>query len=359
VTEQFDLYIGTYTRSMPHVDGKADGLYLYHFDASSGELTDSGQVINVVNPTYIAIDATRRYLYTVEETGEDDSIHVFAIESTSGGLTPINQQSARGRAPCHLNIDNTGQYLVVANYVSGNVAVFPLNADGSLGEATDVVRHHGQSVNAARQEAAHTHAVVFDNHNRVYIPDLGIDKIMIYQLDVESGKLRPNQPGFADLQAGAGPRHLAFHPNGAYAFVLNELDSTLVTFTVDGDSGGLTHLQTTSTLPDIFKGENYCAAIRLSADGRFIYASNRGHDSIAIFSFDAQSGAVTRIGHESTQGEYPRDFNIDPTGQFLLVANQNTDTVTVFRIHQHTGLLQETGLRYTIPTPVCLYFNRR
>jgi 6-phosphogluconolactonase len=353
------LYVGTYTASLPHAAGRGAGIYFIRLDPSSGELTLLDQTAGIVNPSYLAIHSSQPYLYAVQETdeGQGPAVMAYAITSETGALTYLNQQPSHGGLPCHVAVDRTGRFVLVANYETGSAAIYPILDDGQLGAATGVVQHQGSSVNPDRQAGPHAHAVMLDPNNRyVCVPDLGLDKIMVYQLDLVQGKLIAHDPPFAQLHAGVGPRHLAFHPNGRYAFVTNELDATIVCFAYD--NGTLTPLQTVSTLPSGFEGESFCAAIRVAPSGRFVYGSNRGHDSIAIFAFDEARGTLTPVGHEPTQGQTPRDFAIDPSGTFLLAANQDTDTIVTFRINPQTGQLQSTGRVARVPNPVCLTFRQ-
>lgn len=235
------------------------------------------------------------------------------------------------------------------------MSVLPIGEDGRLGELTDAIQHQGSSVNPQRQEGPHPHSANPDAANRyLFVPDLGLDKIMIYRVDLTHGKLSPNDEPWARVKAGAGPRHFAFHPNGKYGYVINELDSTLTAFAYDDKRGRLTEVETVSTLPENYKGRNHCADVHVSPSGKFIYGSNRGHDSIVIFAINERTGRLTYVGHEPTQGKTPRNFAIDPTGTFLLVANQDSDTIVTFRIDRLTGKLSPTGNVISAPTPVCL-----
>jgi 6-phosphogluconolactonase len=286
------------------------------------------------------------------------AVSAFAVDPATGGLTFLNRQSAHGGGTCFVTVDQTGHYVLAANYRSGTAVILPIEAEGRLGEASDWVQHTGSSVNAQRQEGPHAHSINLDPFNRrAYVPDLGIDKIMIYQVDLTEGKLIANDPPFAQLQAGAGPRHFAFHPNGRYAYGINELDSTMTAFLYNEADGSLTEQETLSTLPADFTGSSACADVHVHPNGRFLYGSNRGHDSIVLYEIDEATGRLTLIGHESTQGEHPRNFGLDPTGSFLLVANQNTDNVVIFRIDQDTGQLTPTGQILDVPSPVCVKFR--
>ncbi len=355
--QEIQLYIGTYTQRLPHVDGKGEGIYHCRFNLSSGKITVIDHTSGIENPSYLVVDLKRHRLYAVQETDTDydPAVFAYAIRPETGSLKYLNRQPAHGSSPCHLTIDQTGKFVVVVNYGSGSISIYPVLEDGRLGEVTDIVQHEGSSLNPDRQEGPHAHAVAIDKNNRfVLVSDLGLDKIMIYRLDLTQGRLLPHNPPFAPVQPGAGPRHLAFHPNGQFVFAINELDGTLASF--DYHAGTLTSRQTMSTLPSDFYGERSCAAIRVAPSGRFVYGSNRGHDSIVIYAFNEASGSLTMVGHESTQGQTPRDFAIDPTGTFLLVANQDSDTIITFGLEQQTGRLQPTGQVTHIPSPVCIDF---
>jgi 6-phosphogluconolactonase len=348
------VYIGTYTR------GKSEGIYLYYMDKSTGSLEFASVAGGIENPAFLAIHPQQIYLYAVNEVGQfagkpGGAVSAFAIDSETGELTLLNQQSSQGPGPCHLSVDHTGQYVLVANYSGGSVSVLPINSDGKLGEATDFVQHEGSSVNPRRQEKPHAHSIMVDESNRyAFVPDLGMDKIMIYRLNLTEGKLEPNDEPWAKVKAGAGPRHFDFHPNGKYAYVINELDNTLIAFAYDAARGSLREIQTISTLREDFSGTSYCADVHVSPSGKFVYGSNRGHDSIAIFGIDEDTGRLTCAGYEPTQGKMPRNFAIDPTGAFLLAANQDSDNVVVFRIDRQTGSLKSTGSMIEVPKPVCV-----
>jgi 6-phosphogluconolactonase len=269
-------------------------------------------------------------------------------------LRELNKRHSPG-VPCHVSVHPSGKFVLAANYGGGNIVIYPVSADGGLGEASDVAQHTGKGADPKRQDGPHAHCIMLDSAGRyAFAPDLGIDKVMIYRIDVKNGKLVPN--GFTATKAGAGPRHFEFHPSGEFAYVINELDSTLTAFAYDKAKGALTELQTVSTLPPDFSGTNYCADIHVHPSGRFVYGSNRGHDSVVAFAIEQNSGKLNLIAHESTRGKWPRNFAIDPTGAFLLAANQNTDNVAAFRIDQQTGKLTATGQTIEIPTPVCLKF---
>ena len=354
---QLLLYVGTYT------NGKSEGIYLYRLNLTSGELSHLATTKRVVNPSFLALAPSRRYLYAVNEVGDfagtkSGAVSAFAVDQGTGELRLLNQQASLGADPCYVDVDAQGRFVLIANYTGGNVTVFPVERDGSLGEATDMKQGRGSSVNRERQEGPHAHCIVLDRTNQfAYSCDLGTDKIMIFRFDARNGKLLPNEPPWAQIKPGAGPRHLAFHPSNKYVFVLNELHSTVTAFTRDRGKGSLKELQTLTTLPKDFTGTNTSADIHVSPDGRFLYCSNRGHDSIAIFAIDPRNGSLSIFGHESTRGMTPRNFAIDPTGEFLLVANQKSDNIVVFRLNQKTGRLSSTGQVAQVPSPVCLKFT--
>jgi 6-phosphogluconolactonase len=350
------LYIGTYTNK------GSEGIYVYNMDKSSGELEFLSVAKGINNPSFLAIHPEKHYLYSVNEVGNfggkpSGAVSAFSIDQESGGLTYLNQQLSHGTSPCHISVDATGKFVLVANYGSGSVAVLPIGSDGRLDEASHAVQHKGSGVNARRQGSPHAHSIMLDQANRfAFVPDLGLDKIMIYQLDLKNGKLKPNDPPHAKVKDGAGPRHFDFHPNNKYAYAINELDSTITAFNYKAENGSLSEIQHISTLPDDFSGTTHCADIHVLPSGRFVYGSNRGHDSLAIFEIDENTGKLTCAGYESTQGKNPRNFVIDPTGTFLLAANQDTDNIVVFRIDQQTGKLESTGNTAEVSMPVCLKF---
>ena len=350
------LYVGTYTTSA------SEGIYVYRMHPTTGALELASATEAGENPSFLAIHPQRRYLYAVNEVSEFEgnpagSVSSFAIDQASGDLTFLNRKSSMGEGPCHLTVDSTGRFVLAANYGGGSVCMLPILDDGRLGDATDFVRHNGSSVNPRRQEAPHAHSIVADPANRyAFAPDLGLDKIMSYRIDLAAGKLVSNDPPYATVEDGAGPRHFDFHPNRRFAYVINELDSTITGFIYDEASGALNEIQIIPTLPEDFSGTSHTADVHVHASGKFLYGSNRGHDSIAIFGVDETSGRLRLIGHEPTQGEAPRNFGIDPTGTFLLAANQATDTIVTFQIDQETGNLGPTGQVTEAPAPVCLQF---
>ena len=349
------VYVGTYT------SGKSEGIYLYRLDLNSGALSHVSTTKGVAEPSFLTLAPSRRFLYSVNELEnfegkKSGAVSSFAVDQRTGELHFLNQQPSLGGAPCYVEVDSAGRVVLVANYFGGNVAVLPLKRDGSLGTATDMRQYQGSSVKP-EQEGPHAHCIVLDAANKfAYSCDLGTDKVMIFHFDARSGKLLPAEQPSVSVKPGAGPRHLAFHPSGKYIFVLNELDSTVTAFIRDQRKGSLKELQTLTTLPAGFSGKNSGADIHVSADGRILYSSNRGHDSIAICMIDGR-GSLTALGHEPTGGSTPRNFAIDPTGAFLLAANQKSDNIVVFRVDRKTGRLRPTGHQASVPSPVCLKFT--
>jgi len=356
-SRELPVYVGTYTT------GKSEGIYLYRLQLSSGELQKVGVTAGVVNPSYLALERGRRYLYAVNEVTDfkgqkSGAVSAFAVDQRTGALRFLNQQPSLGGAPCYVTVAGNGRFVLVANYVGGNVAVLPVRDDGSLGEAVDLQQHRGASgVNAERQEAPHAHCIVLDESNRhAYACDLGADKVMIYGFDARRGKLTPAPTPWAQVKPGAGPRHFVFDPRSRYAYVMNELAATVTVFAHDAATGALREVESVPTLPADFHEANTSADIHVSPDGRFIYCSNRGHDHVAAFSVDERAGRLSFVADEQARGRTPRNFAIDPTGEFLLVANQDSDTITTFRRDPQTGRLAFTGHSADVPSPVCLKF---
>jgi 6-phosphogluconolactonase len=315
--------------------------------------------IRSVNPSFLTIDRSKRFLYAVNEVGEflqkpGGAVSAFAIDPVTHNLRLLNQQATLGADPCYLSVDSRKRTLLVANYSGGNISVLPVRSDGTLGMVAEVEQDEGSGPKE-QQKGPHAHCVIFDRFERhALTADLGIDKVMIYRF--EGGKLSPAKQPFAELKAGAGPRHLSLHPTGKYLYVINELDSTMSAFKYDEREGSLTMIETVSTLPSDFIGTSYCADVHVSPSGKFLYGSNRGHNSIVGFEIDQRTGKLGLIEHVSTEGNWPRNFTIDPTGGFLLVANQRSDNVVVFSIDPATGRLKPTGVNEQIPSPVCFKF---
>ena len=343
------LYVGTYTQN------GSIGIYIYEYKARSGALTPVGTAGQLQNPSFLTLSPDQKFLYAVQEI-DAGLVSAFKITPESGQLTRLNDQPVKGIWPCHLQVDRTGRWLIVGNYGSGNLSVLPINPDGSLQPVSQTLQHTGHGPHLQRQEKAHVHSINIDRDNRfVIVADLGIDQLVAYSLDNQYGRLSPAKIPFTPVTSGAGPRHFAWHPHGQFAYGIMELNSTITVFNYK--PGQLTPIQTISTLPGDFAGENTCADIHLSPDGKFLYGSNRGHHSIAIFAVHSKNGHLTALGHQSVLGETPRNFALDPQGRFLLVANQNTDNIQVFKRHKKTGLLTYTGQEIKVSRPVCLVFR--
>jgi 6-phosphogluconolactonase len=355
------VYIGTYTQKLPHVQGNAEGIYCYELNLESGALTLLGVTPEIVNPSFVAPVQNR--LFAVQEIGAYDpgngvtqpdsgGVNSFALNREDWTLTPISAQATHGAHPCFVSTDQSGHWLFVANYSGGSIAVLQIGADGALGPASSVIRHDGPH---PHHDGPHPHAIVQTPEGRyVLVPDCGLDRVYVYRFNPAIGALEPNDPPWATLAPGAGPRHLAFHSSGR-VYVINERNSTLSAFAYDAERGILHEIQTLSTLPAGFSGNNSCADIHIHPEGRFLYGSNRGHDSIAIFAIHPTDGTLTLLGHTPSGGRTPRNFAIDPGGTLLLAANQDSSTIAAFRINSETGLL--TTIRVNdVPTPVCVRF---
>jgi 6-phosphogluconolactonase len=341
------LIIGTYT------SGGSDGIYVYKFNTETGENSFVSSV-KTSNPSYLAVSPDNKYVYAVNEDAPGN-VTSFVFNKTNNMLLQKNQQPSQGKHPCYITIDKTGKWVIVGNYSSGTAAVYPVNKDGSLGSPTDSVQHEGSSVNSARQESAHVHATVLSKNNKtLYVPDLGLDKVMLYNLDTKKGKLKPFSTPFVMTEAGTGPRHIDIHPNGKYAYLMEELTGSISAYKVEND-GYLSLIQNISGLPRDFIGDIGSADIHVSPDGKFLYCSNRGEsNTIGILSIDQSTGMLVWVDDQSTLGKTPRNFNFDPTGNFLLVANQNSDEIVIFKRDKQTGLLEDTGKRIKVSKPVCL-----
>jgi 6-phosphogluconolactonase len=354
--QKYLLYVGTYTEK------QSKGIYAYGYNAASGALTEMGLVAETVNPSFLTVDGQSKYLYAVNEIQKykDQSsggVSAFSVDSSTGKLSLLNEVPSGGADPCYVSIDKTGKYVLVANYTGGSVAVFPIQPDGTLGAASAFVQHKGSGPNRERQEAAHAHWIETSPDNRFAIAsDLGMDELLVYRFNAGNGSLIPNDPPFAKTEPGAGPRHVAFSRDGRFVYSVNELQSSVSAFSYNAAAGTLSPLQTVSTLPKDFSGENDGAEIAIHPNGRFLFASNRGHDSIAVFAIDKSKGTLRLIDNFSVKGRTPRNFVIDPTGSRLLVANQNSGNIVEFRIDQKTGRLTATGEELKVDSPVCLKF---
>ena len=351
------LYVGTYTE-----EKRTDGIFLVRMDRRSGKLRQVGAVNAGPNPSFLAIHPNGRVLYAANELEKyngkaSGAVSSFAI-ANDGALTRRNEQASEGGAPCYVSVDRSGRVVLVANYAGGNVAVLPIQNDGLLGPVAHVDQHKGKGPNAERQEAPHAHCIVPDASNRFALAaDLGIDRVFVYRIDVDNKTLHRQPSGDAVMKPGAGPRHIAFHPRAPLVFVSNELDSTVASFRFDHERGALSSLDTRSTLPTGWKGTNYPADIHVAPSGQHVYVSNRGHNSIAMFSIATSAGKLNLEQTISTEGDWPRNFSLDPSGRWLLAANQRSNSVVVFARDEKTGRLTSTRQRIELPSPVCLRFR--
>lgn len=347
------VYIGTYTT------GESQGIYRADLNPDTGALTLRGVAAETENPSFLAQHPTLPVLYAVGEmTADGGAVSAFSMDPESGALTLLNRVSSEGGAPCHVAVAPGGKHVAVANYMGGSVALFPVEADGSLKPACAVMQHAGAGPNPQRQEAPHAHSVDFDETGkRLLVADLGTDKVYVYTYDAGAGTLTPNDPPFAALPPGSGPRHVALHPGGGFVYVVNELASTVTAFAYAPDSGRMSPLSSLTTLPADFEGDSTTAEIRVNAAGTMLYASNRGHDSVAVYSLTPEPGRPTPAGHVSTGGKTPRNFTLDPANRYLLAANQQSDSVVVFRLGED-GLPVPAGSEITVSAPVCVLFAR-
>jgi len=349
------VYIGTYSGP------KSKGIYRCEMDLATGKLSEPELAGEAVNPSFLALHPTGRFLYAVSEIGnlsgqKTGGVKAFAIDPKTGKLSPLNQQPSKGEGPCHLVVDKAGKNVLVANYGGGSAAVLPIQGDGSLGEPSGFAQHKGFSVDPDRQKEPHAHSINLDPANHfAFVADLGLDKVLVYRFDSEKGTIKPNEPPFVAIASGAGPRHFAFHPNGKYAYVINEMGNSVTAMDYDADKGVLKKVQSVPTLPKKVKG-NSTAEVVVHPSGKFLYGSNRGHNSIAIFRIDPETGKLTPAGHQDMGIKTPRNFNIDPTGKFLMVANQDGDSLLIFAIDQKTGELKPTDRKVEVPSPVCVKF---
>jgi len=348
----WDVYVGTYT------NGSSEGIYHIQFDDESGEAKLVGLAGTATNPSFLAFHPREPVLYACARTPEGDAALAFRVDSTTGALTALGQQPAGGKGPCHVAVSPDGAVVAIANYGDGTLTVYPTAPDGGLLPASAFFQHEGSGPNEKRQTGPHAHSVNFDASGKfLVVADLGIDKLMVYKREGNAVVL--NDPPFGAAPAGGGPRHFAFHPTIPAAYGVNEMGNTVTLYAWDAETGALEAQQTVPTLPEDFDGENTTADIEVHPSGRFVYASNRGHDSIAMFRVDAKSGELTPRGQTKTGGARPRNFTQDPTGKYLLAANQDTNDIFVFRIDQDTGALTPTGQRIEVGSPVCLVFRRQ
>ncbi len=349
------VLIGTYS---PDTE---EGIHCYRLNRETGELTKVAATTGVKNPSFLALHPNGKFVYAVSEIadfsgGRTGGVVAFAFDAGTGKLTRLNAQPSGGDGPCHVVVDRTGKCVLVANYGGGSVSSIPIQADGQLGPPGSRFQHEGSSI-TDRQKGPHAHSINVDPANRFAVAaDLGLDKVLVYRLDSNMARLTPHDPPSTSVPPGSGPRHFAFHPSGKFAYVINELSSTVTALSFDAEHGRLTPLQTISTLPEGFEGSNSTAEVQVHPSGRFVYGSNRGHHSLAIFAVDPDTGRLTVVGHQSTGGETPRNFGVDPTGEFVLAANQQTNNVVVLRVDPKSGKLTPTGHEIQVTKPVCVKF---
>ena len=352
----FQLFVGAYTNPANK------GIKVCRFDPATGKPGALELAAESPNPSFLAVHPSNRFVYAANEVGNFQgqragAVSAFGLDPATGKLSPLNQVSSRGPGPCHLSADHKGRALVVANYSGGSVASYQVGSDGKLSEAVSFIQHTGKGPNAKRQEGPHAHCANISKDDRfAVVADLGTDQVHVYTLDAAAGKLAPNQPPYTKIAPGAGPRHFAFHPNAKFAYVINELNSTLIAFRWDGARGTLTEIDTVPTLPAGWTGSSTCAEVFVHPSGNFIYGSNRGHDSIAVFRVDKKTGKLSLVEHVPTQGRMPRNFVIDPSGRWLIVANQATNNIVFFQLDSKTGKLTPTGEKLETYAPVCLVF---
>ena len=354
------FFVGTYTQ-----DGSTSkGIYAYRYDAASHEITDLGVAAETTNPSFVALSPNGKYLYAVNELQNykgpnSGGVSAFSVDSATGKLTFLNEVPSRGADPCYITVDKTGKWVLVANYTGGSVAVFPVLADGKIGEAKTFVQHTGHGADPKRQEGPHAHSIDLSPDNRfAYVDDLGLDELLVYKFDAAKGTLTPNDPPYVKLDPASGPRHFALAPSGKFAYVVSEMKGTVTVFSIDSRTGTPHALQTVSTLPEGFKGDIEDAEIAVHPSGKFLYASNRGDgNSIAVFAIDSAKGTLTPVEYASTQGKTPRSFEIDPTGMLLFAENQASNNIVVFKIDQQTGKLTPTGKVLDVPSPVDVKFS--
>ena len=354
---QYIAYVGTYTTKT-----SSKGIYAYRFNTANGQLTSIGVAAETTDPSFLAVHPSGRFLYAVNEIGNfngevSGAVSAFSIDAKTGSLKFLNQVPTRGAGPCYVSLDKTGSFALVANYDSGSIASFPVHFDGSLSTASGFVQHSGSGPDKARQEGPHAHWIGTSPDNRFALAvDLGLDQVIVYGFDGSSGVFTPMLSGFAKVKPGSGPRHLAFHPDGKFAYVVSEMASTVTVFSYKEKTGSFSLLQTISALPSDYSGPKEAAEIAVHPSGKFLYTSNRGHDSIAVFAIDPKKGTLKSLGQVLTGGKTPRHFAIDPTGAYLLAENEESNNIVVFHIDPATGSLTPTGQTIEVPSPVCITF---
>ncbi len=353
--ERYRVFVGTYTAG----DSISKGIYTCEFDSETGKLTEPRLAAELINPSFVAVHPSGKFLYAVNEVSEGPGRGNGAVTALKinddGTLTKINHQASQGGAPCHCNVDATGTSLLIANYGGGNVAVYPIDADGALQPVSCNIQHEGSSIDKSRQEGPHAHSINLSSDNKfAYAADLGIDKIMIYNFDVENHSLTPAKQPAALVTPGGGPRHFSIHPSGNFAYTNNEMTMVVTGFRRNAANGSLSAIQEISTIPGGFEGRKSTAECLIHPSGNFLYVSNRGHETITVFTVDQETGLLTYVENEPTGGKEPRNFFIDPSGKWLLAENQNSDSVFVFSIDQKSGELTQTGDSITVGRPVCI-----
>jgi 6-phosphogluconolactonase len=339
-----------------HSNEPGAGFSLAHFDTDTGALTQPEFLLTAKKPAFFVLSPEGTRLYTCN-SGSPGGLSAYAIERHTGRLTLLNRVLAGGGDTSFITLDRTGRFVLVANYDGGNVAAFALKPDGAIGDWTAFDQHSGRSVNLVRQTHAYAHAIVLDPTNRfALVPDLGLDRLYIYRFDERIGRLAPNDPPFAAIAPGSGPRHVRFHPNGRWVYLINEIASAIVAFNWAATTGTLTPFQTVSALPADFTGVSTCAELEIHPNGRFLYCSNRGHDSLAVFAIDQETGRLVLVEHDSSGGKKPRNFALDPTARWIVVTNEDSSNAVVFRIDAATGRLTRTGDPVAVPSPFCERF---
>jgi 6-phosphogluconolactonase len=353
---EYFVFFGTYTAE------KGQGIYVSRLDTATGKLTVPELAAETLNPSFVALHPNRKFLYAVSEISDfngqkSGAVSAFALDPKTGKLTFLNKVASGGAGPCHVSVDRTGKDVLVANYGGGSVSVLPIRTGGRLAEASAFVQHTGSGADPGRQAGPHAHSANLAPDNRfVMVTDLGLDKVLVYRFDAAKGLLTANDPPYTKVAPASGPRHFAFHPGGKYAYVINEMKSTVTAFAYDAGRGELKEIQTITTLPADFTGNNTTAEVQVHPSGKFLYGSNRGHNSIAVFSIDPAKGTLTPVEQVSSGGKTPRNFGIDPTGVYLIAAHQNSNNIVVFRIDPNTGRLKVTGQTFELHSPVCVKF---
>ena len=358
MAQDYFMLIGTYT------SGGSNGIYVHQFNSVSAatKLIDS---IKITNPSYLTVSPNRKFVYSVSEDANEKNmggkVSSFSFDNIKGSLSLLNEQPSNGNHPCYITIDKTGRWVITGNYSSGNLAVLPVRSNGSLHPAVTTIQHTGQSVNTERQTGPHVHATVLSPDNSyLFVPDLGLDKLMQYRFNKRNGALKEANEPYVMTKPGSGPRHFEFHPNKKYAYLLEELTGSVSAYTYTSKTGKLALIQNISTLPPDFLGYAGSADIHVSPDGNFLYASNRGEsNTIVIYAINKKNGSLIVAGYQSTLGKTPRHFSLDPGGNFLLVANQNSDEIIIFKVNKITGLLTDTGKRISVSKPVCIKWVKK